>query len=178
MSLRTAAEPMAFGSWEFWRGAILAVIFFLLLAPWVLIAEGAIETRVIGGATETVWSDIPAMLLYVPLFATPWALGALFLVGAPVAFVLGRALRREVRRGLHLIAFGALGAVVGAATTILWQLWSRMPAPGVTIVYQVVRPWWEETDWAMVAGMAAATATAVMAGWWVTVRGALRADAQ
>ena len=176
MSVRSAEEPMAFDSGEFWRGAILALIFFLLLAPWALIAQGAIETIAHGGAPDSPWSSIPILLFYVPAFAAPWALGALFVVGAPMAFALGRALRREARRGPHLIAFGALGAVVGAATTILWQLWSRMPAPGVTIVYQVARPWWAEADWAMVAGMSAATATAVLAGWLVTVRRALRAD--
>lgn len=106
----------------------------------------------------------------------PMAFGALFFVGAPMAFALGTALRRQARHGPHLAAFGALGAIVGAVTMVVAQLWGRMSAPGVTIVYQIARQWWAEVDWVVVAGMSAATATAVMADWMITVRRALRAD--
>lgn len=146
-SPRTDAEPMRFTRWEFARGAIAAWGWFLVLHQLLLLFP------LVGYG---VWG----------LYATvPWSLGAL-LLGSPVAFALGWAMRRQTRVSWHLSAFAALGLVIGAAATTL-ALW--LPAWGL--------PDAGFREMTLPAVLVAASASpAVALGWWFTARRALAAD--
>jgi len=174
-SPRTVELPMAFTAWEFIRGALIAWVVFNLSAPLVILAWGLLQTAIRGGGVQA-WASMPIVVVYTPMFAAPWSLGALLLIGAPMAFLLGTALRRISYRAIHLAAFGGLGLAVGAMTMIVWQWWWQIPQPGATITYLVVPGPWDRIDWAMVALMAGVTATAVAFAWRLTSTWALRAD--
>lgn len=72
----------------------------------------------------------------------PWSLGALVL-GSPVAHLLGVALRRVRRIAAHAVAFTALGAAIGMATTALavvapWTGLAMPPTEGYALPCLVV----------------------------------------
>lgn len=142
-SPRTDTEPMAFTGWEFFRGAVTAW--------WVFLPTLAVLH---------IW--LGAWALIVVLNALTWSFGAL-VAGAPLAWMLGRMLRRVPRVGIHLLAFAVLGAIVGVATT--WVAIATMSGPRTTGV-------------AVLAALHVIAATvAVGIGWWSTARRALREDA-
>jgi len=169
--LRTTEHPMAFTAWEFIRGALLAWLFFVLLAP-LAVTIGMTNPASI---TAT-FAYLPMILIIAPLYAVPWSAGALLALGVPLALVLGLLLRGVASVRLHLICFAALGAFVGGVTTVV-QLWSRtIPQPGVT--YYGDQP----SVWDLLPGsvpllvsMQLITAIGVTLGWWITARRALRA---
>lgn len=143
-SPRTAAEPFAFTRTEFWNGALSAWLWFLLLASvaWMILLGP--------------YAGVAA------LYVVPWSMGATLVFATPAHF-LGRALRRDVRTPVHLAAFAALGAVVGAATTVLLF---------------AVDPSLQQAMGATVIAVNLATSTiAVPVGWWRAARRALRSDA-
>jgi hypothetical protein len=96
-----------------------------------------------------------ALAFLVPLFGLPYTLAAT-LVGSPAALVLGRRLRRQRRDPIHLLAFGVYGALWGVVVQLV--LFHGGPRLGLTVP------------------LTAATAGAVLVGWWATSRLALRAD--
>lgn len=150
-SPRTTELPMAFTRWEFWRGAYAAYaayLVWLLLSPllWGVSAGGigfvvvmAMYSLVIGGAVAFV-----AML-----------------AASPLAWLLGRSLRRVRPISAHLAAFAALGALVG---WVALEAWAWGSSGGHAPLDQALLPY----------GVPAAVA--VPLGWWFTARRALRAD--
>ncbi len=136
-SPRTDAEPMAFTRAEFWSGAVSAWMWFVPLAmlPWVVM---------LGPYS-------PVALLYI----VPWSLGAVVVFFVP-AFVLGQALRRQPRVPVHLVAFAALGLLIGASTT--------------AVVFAVDGHLGETAGSTVLAVNLAASAIAVPTGWWRSAR--------
>lgn len=152
----------------------MAWFVFNLLAPFAVFAVNAVDASIRGLGVDLTFA--PAILIYTSVFAAPWSFGALLLVGAPMAFMLGTGMRRRRYSVAHLGAFTGLGAFVGAAGIVTWQWWIRWPAPGVTIRSLAVRSPWEELDWALTLALALMTAVAVPLGWRFTMRRALLAD--
>lgn len=169
-SPRTAALPMAFTGQEFARGALAAWGWFLALFAPVACLHYAVY--VVSGPTSywsvssTGFAMIPVVLLAGYCYVVPWSLAGL-LVGMPLAYGIGLALRRVGNRIIHLAVFGALGALVGAAATTAGALWNYSAAGTLP----------PEAVWA-VAIYAALTAVSVALGWSFTVSRALRADAR
>lgn len=146
-SPRTDAAPMAFTAGEFVRGALYAWGLFL-------------------GLSTLAFVPLFLSMFWLPLYVTlPWSLGAL-LIGAPIAYVLGRMLLRVHSLVVHVVAFTTFGAAVGVATTALAMAaeWTGLSQPSFT-GYAVP----------MIVVCAAATA-AVPLGWWLTASRALRRD--
>ncbi|UOQ90740.1 hypothetical protein MUN74_07510 [Agromyces endophyticus] len=150
---------MAFTFGEFARGAMWAWWTF----QWVyLLANLAVDVVVAFFAHGSSMS----LGLFWSVFAFLWSVGALLLLGGPLAWLLGRSLRRVPRSFWHLIAFGALGLVVGAVTTLVatqwfgfWPVWSSLSAMSTAIA-------------------AVSTAIAVAFGWRRTAKRALAGDAR
>jgi hypothetical protein len=96
---------MRFTRAEFFRGAIAAWVWFLVLHQLALL--------------------LPlAFMGWIGLWATvPWSLGAL-VVGAPIAYGLGMLMRRQSQIIRHVAAFSAFGLGIGAVTTFL-AVWSQ-----------------------------------------------------
>lgn len=141
-SPRTASEPMAFTTSEFVRGALSAWWMFLVVLTAVHIWLGPI-------AFIVAW------------YAAPWSIGAL-VAGAPLAWALGRMLRRDPDVRVHFAAFLALGLVVGGTTT--WLAIAAGVGGGATGL-------------AFYAALhVVAAAIAVPLGWWRVARTALRSD--
>ncbi|QEW03864.1 hypothetical protein [Microbacterium lushaniae] len=103
---------MRFTGAEFFRGAIAAWVWFLVLHQLALLLPLAF-TGWIG-----LWVTVP------------WSLGAL-VVGAPVAYAIGMLMRRQSRIIWHLVAFSAFGLGVGAVTTCL-AVWLQPQWLGAT----------------------------------------------
>lgn len=154
-SPRTAAEPMAFTWREFRRGALTAWGVFNVLAPVVIAALTVVIESPTGSAGAAVY-----VLVFAPLLLVPISFAALVVLGAPLAYALGRGLRRTASEGAHLAAFVALGAVVGATAG--------------AIVLTAFRLEW--SPWAILL-CAAVTAFPVAFGWWHARRRALQDDA-
>jgi hypothetical protein len=100
LSVRTAAEPMAFTAGEFWRGALSAWLWFLGLStlgflPWLFMA-----------------------LHIVLLYTVPWSIAGM-LIGLAPAFGLGRALRRVASVPVHIVVFTVFGAALGVGMTTI-----------------------------------------------------------
>lgn len=146
-SPRTTAEPMAFTRAEFVRGAIAAWVLFLLLHQFVLLF------RV---------SYFGFLALY---WTFPWSV-AMLLLGSPVAYALGRALRRQARVVWHFLAFTVLGLVVGAAGT----------AGAIWIPVWNVDAQRLGDDGSLAVLVAVSAAPAVALGWWFTAGRALALD--
>lgn len=145
-SPRTDAEPLAFTKAEFLRGVLSAWLWFLglsglaqafLLGPWVLLA------LVVTG---------------------PWSVVGV-LIGAPLAYGLGHALRRVTAVPVHITLFAALGLLVGTATT----------AAAIAVAWGIPDSGFGDLRPFVVANVAAAGA-AVGIGWTRTAFRALRDD--
>lgn len=124
---------------EFVRGAIAAWVWFLVLHQIALIPLGGYGL----------------LALYVTL---PWSIGAL-LLASPVAYVLALGLRTQPRARWHLVAFAALGLVVGTIATAMALLLSAWGIPSDGSV-----PTWCGAVVALSAG------PAVALGWWHSAR--------
>jgi hypothetical protein len=167
--VRTSELPMAFTFAEFARGAVRAWVAFQLVFPLSYPAIILVEALTApaadpGQAVSDTWAQALAWgllgIVMTFVFALPWSLGALVLVGAPAAWLLGIALQRVRSFPVHLALFAILGLVVGAVTA--WLASSTM-STGAGIPY--------------VAIGALVTAASVAYGWWRTASRALRDDA-
>ena len=116
---RTDAEPMAFTGPEFFRGAVSAWI-------WAMVLPVLVWTVCTGGA------GVASALFVIP------AATAATVLCAGLAWTLGRTLRRVRRIGIHVVLFALLGAVVGAATTVAYCLSSSGELVGFSPVLYVV----------------------------------------
>ncbi|GAB3609206.1 hypothetical protein GCM10027414_13310 [Humibacter ginsengiterrae] len=148
-SPRTAEQPLAFTANEFTAGVFWAVLWFQPMAAAITLVIGLI----VNPATAFV------MMLIGGLVGLPLSIAAA-LVGAPLAFCIGRALSGERRDRVHLAVFSAYGIAVGLFTmdVVGLVLWGNPVAAVVLLPY------------------ALAVGVAVPLGWWKTSRSALAAD--
>jgi len=164
-SPRTLERPMGFTAGEFVRGAIISWVGFNLAAP-VTLANYALITGLFAGGPMALGSFVQGVvpvLFLSPIVLVPWSGGALVAAGAPLALVIGLALRRSPSPAVHLTSFTVLGAVVGVATTCVYAL--SFHTQGLQNLVLIVL-------------MGATTAGAVGFGWWRTSSLALRDDAE
>lgn len=162
--VRTPELPMAFSFEEFARGAWWAWLGFHILFSAVYTSMGVAAAFAAPDPFSAFGASlayVPAMLLASLLFALPWSVGALVLLGGPAAWVLGRALRRVRGRRWHLIAFTVLGLGVGLAVS--------------SIATATMQPGWGLSPFVVIGSPA--TAVAVAYGWWRTASRALSDDA-
>jgi len=143
---RSWREPMAFGLGEFCRGALRAWAWYLLSVAVVAAAYGSIN-----------------LVVMALMWATPISFVAT-LVWAPVAYAVGRVLRRVRRTSTHVIAFTAVGAVSGAVTMCLFLLAFNDLSSA------------DPSGLAFFAPFALTPSVVVPLAWWRTMRLALRAD--
>ncbi|MCD2443597.1 hypothetical protein LQ757_15060 [Agromyces sp. SYSU K20354] len=167
MRVRTPELPMAFTFGEFARGAGIAWLVFQLVFPLsypLIIVVAALMSSDPATAISSAWAQALMWgilgILWSFVFALPWSLGALVLLGGPAAWVLGLTLRRVRSIGVHLVLFAILGLGVGGLTA--WLASSTM-STGAGIPYAVIG--------------AVVTAVSVAYGWHRTARRALKDDA-
>jgi hypothetical protein len=107
---------------------------------------------------DSLFTYFPLAMGYAGLVAA--AVGAT--IGGPLAYLLGRALRRRTRKTLHRCAFAALGLTLGAAGSLLFVL--PFTSDGSTIPFELI------LQASVTAGIC------VWAGWEFTSSRALRHD--
>lgn len=169
-SPRTADEPMAFTKAEFWHGVGCAWAGFLALLLAIEIVASIVSDLSYSAQEGTQFlsslSFLPTVLI-VSLVVGGAVSGLSLLIGAPLAYRLAIALRRESRVFIHLIAFalfgGLFGFVIGSAVYALVFMSSSTAVQPLAVF--------------SVGGIAAAaTSTAVAIAWAVAARRALRAE--
>ncbi|MBN7793216.1 hypothetical protein [Microbacterium esteraromaticum] len=134
---------MNFSRAEFLRGALAAWLWFLILHQVFLL----FPTAGYG---------------YIALqFSVPWSFGAL-LVGSPIAFMIGRALRTDPRKWVHVTAFASFGLLLGVLTTTI-ALWLALDGD--------FAEWW-----VFFSLVAISASPAVALGWWYAASRALKSD--
>lgn len=107
MLRQAGSAPMDFSTEEFIRGALAAWLWFL------------------GISTLALAPMLQLMVAIVPLYSVPWSLGALVL-GAPIAYVIAKGLRKVSSVAVHLVVFAVFGAGIGFAT--MWAAsWAAEP---------------------------------------------------
>lgn len=144
-SPRTPEEPMAFTRAEFGRGAWAAWFWYLA----TLIPTSLLSAPLMGW--DSVFVGLSALIFVVPV-----SLVALALL-APAALGIGHALRRIADVRVHVAAFTALGAVVGAIAMFPFALLFGFLTPYV--------------GWFITLALPAVFC--VPLGWWHTARRAL-----
>ncbi|UOQ90741.1 hypothetical protein MUN74_07515 [Agromyces endophyticus] len=165
MRVRTPELPMAFTWGEFARGAGFAWLAFQLVFPLSYPVMSIVVALSSPDPFESVKSAVGWALLVVMmsfLYALPWSIGALLLIGGPAAWGLGLGLRRVASLRVHLVAFALLGAVVGAV--VAWIAGTIMSMGASATVFAI--------DAAVVTG------ASVAYGWRRTARRALADDAR
>lgn len=159
-SPRTLEEPMAFTGREFLRGAIFAVLSFALLFPIATLLPSASETM--SGGAPPQWKELFIYLLLTTGYSGLVASIFCALVGAPLAFLLGRRLRHQANTWLHRLAFmvlGLLSGALGAYVVALPFMSALNTLPGMFIPQTAI-----------------ITAVTVCAGWEYARSRALRED--
>ncbi|WP_323987549.1 hypothetical protein [Microbacterium plantarum] len=147
-SPRTDAEPLAFTRAEFLAGIARAWGATTLL----LIVAWAVLT----GGFSLVVGTVMILVVSVPAVV----------IGSPGAYALGRLLRRSPRVGAHLIAFTAYGALVGFATTAV-----ALPL----LIGDSGDGWIESIAFLVNVPL---SALGLAGAWFITMRRALRLDAE
>lgn len=165
-SPRSAENPMAFTPGELWRGAGFAwCAFMILLAGGFLIAMVVDMVRESTGP-EAQFIDVELMLtmnvfLFMMVLLVGGAIGIVVAaVGALVTHFLGRALRRIRPVPIHLLVYGALGAIIGGLA-----VWIMRFDEGA---------FWTVPPYTWIIALSATLA--VPLGWWISARLALRPD--
>ncbi|MGN6206902.1 hypothetical protein [Humibacter sp.] len=123
-SPRRADLPKAFTLGEFVRGALTA---FLVFQPMGMIIAFVMAARIpfnlpITPPASAIWSSSLDDGLYGVLFGGIYGLPTSFsalIVGSPVAYLLGTALRRIRADWIHLAAFATYGMFVGISAFIV-----------------------------------------------------------
>ena len=180
-SPRIDAEPMAFTGYEFTRGLIIAIVAFVVVVPGGLFLLATLEVLV-NRRPDATWGGVGGRFAVAgfafAIAIVVSALGALgaSLIGAPIAWRIGRALRRERRRRIHLAWHALNGLLVGAVAATVAHLIVfapnvlayRGPAGFVPLILNKL---------SLIGILAAIAALCVVLGWWCTMRRALRDDA-
>ena len=152
---------MAFTGPEFLRGAIFTVLSFTVGFPLSTLIPG-MTVMWQGGSSSQDGSLVLYLLLftgYSGLVATAFCA----LIGAPIAFLIGRLLRQQPNRWLHRFCFLLLGLVSGAA--------------GPYLVFLPFSPGISDLPGTLIPLTAVLTALAVWAGWEFACARAIRGDA-
>lgn len=161
-SPRTAEEPLAFTPLELTKGAMWTWLAFLVILELGLtVCAITIQVGMPSGAFLATGYMMVLVLGYATLYVG--GIGLLVTVAlTPVAWMLGRMLRRQRSVPLHLLAYTALGAVAAevAASCLTGRVWD------VTNALQDP----------MVAVCFIAAVISVPLGWWLTARVALKDD--
>jgi len=159
-SPRTTKSPLAFRFGEFAAGSFRAWGWFLLFSLPALafapLAAAAFGGDTVGWQQALAWAPLYIMVGF-PLVLLPSSIGAL-VVWSPFAYLLGFLLRRVGDTRVHLAAFIAFGAGVGAATAAIASVVLDFPA-------------------SQMFGFVIAAGAAVPLGWRRTARLALANDA-
>lgn len=114
----TERGPMDFTRHEFWRGVWASWCIFLLSMTVALITVGLVES---GPPFGPPGSSIAVLLIYgVPIGGVISLV--VMLLGAPLAWGLGRLLAKTESVAVHLLVYAALGVVVGASVIVIPQL--------------------------------------------------------
>ena len=160
---------MSFTPGEFVRGVALAPAFTLALVPISAAVFMPLATKAAPQipTLEQIGLLLGSGLLYA-LFAVPWAIAATIGSGAPLAYLLGCALRHRPSIREHLLAFAALGGAVGLATVIVVGMSIAPQAADSPIEYAMGLSIWFVPP--SIVGVALA--------WWLTATLALRTDAR
>ena len=155
MTPRTPELPMAFTWWEFIRGCLLTYGFFLLYSA---------------GA----WIWTLAGVLVAPIMVAPYGFASLILCGAPLAYLTGMLLRRELRTCVHLFWHGLVGLVAGGFGVFV-ALCIYDPS---RLIGTPHLPDWGLLNggWIVALIEALCTIGAAMTGWRITSRRALASD--
>lgn len=164
VSPRTAEEPMAFTRAELGRGAFLAWCTFmiLLLGFFVVVAIAAATGRLLSGDPFNVLSELyisMAVIAYAGLVGGSVGFVAM-LAGTPLAWLIGRALRRVRHIGIHLLSFTAFGALAGLGVAGIFSVVNLGALHLAPVLWL----------------LPIMTAIAVPTGWWLTVRRARREE--
>ena len=159
---RTPDEPMAFTPAELWRGARNAWCIFMMLMLGGLVLMIVVSMPFSGGAALSALILVAFAVGYAGVIGGGIGL-IVMLAGAPLAGMLGRALRREPRVRAHLMAYGALGLLLGGLTVCGALMIGAVPANAFA-----ANP--------LVLIIACSAAVSVPLGWWSSARRALRED--
>jgi len=147
---------MAFTPREFALGAFLAWVIYLAFT-----------------AGLWIWAGVLALLAV--LFAIPASLTSLLLVGAPLSYALGHALRAVRRRRIHVLAHSGAAVVAALAGIVihlsLFDGFVNLTAPHLPDLASLGSVW----IFALLQG--AVTIPAVLLGWELTMQRALSRDA-
>lgn len=147
---RTAEHPRAFTTFEFITGVFWALLWFQPMGAAITLVMSSISVP---------HDMVGAYLVGGAFVGFPVSIAAA-LVGAPLACVIGRALSRDPRDRLHLMAFSAYGIAVGLfVADVAGLLLGGTPYAALLLL-----------PYACAAGVA------VPLGWWKTSRAALAAD--
>lgn len=161
-SPRTADEPMAFNLLDLIKGALWAwLVFLVVLGLGLTVFAIVTEVRAPSGAFFATAYAIVLMLGYSALYAGGIGL-VVTVVLTPVAWMLGRVLRRQRSIRLHLLAYTALGGAIAALaagylTVIGWNVAIALQHPVVVTCF-------------------VAAVVSVPIGWWLSARVALKDD--
>lgn len=156
----TAAEPMAFSGVEVVKGAIWTWLSFMVVLEMGMAIYMIVQTSEATSETFLAGAYFAVLVLgYVAIYGGLVSLLATIVL-TPVAWVIGRMLRRQRSLGLHLLVYTALGCTVAALVIAVisgfgGDIPSALKDPVVAIVL-------------------IATVTCVPTGWWLAARGALR----
>jgi hypothetical protein len=150
---RTDELPMAFTTWEFARGALIAYGLFL-------------------GFTAVVWIWTLIGVIVALYYVAPFGFASLILVGAPLAYLTGMLLRRETRTAVHLFWHGLVGLVAGGAG-VVFALCIIGPGSSFTAPHVPDLSLFDGV-WGIALVEALLTVGAAMAGWRITSKRALR----
>lgn len=149
---RLAEAPMDFTGDDLARGAFAAWLVFMIILLSVLTVLSAITTANIAftlvglGYAAGIGGPVAALVA---------------LAASPLAWLVGRLLKHEPTIIVHVVAYSALGAGIGAGVLLLGVAWSS------STVLDVFSSGWA---WAVMA----ATAASVAAGWAWALRHARR----
>lgn len=148
---------MAFTGKEFARGAFAAWVVFMVLLFSTLVVAGVLESGEPWGPPLSV---ITLYLIYgIPIGALVSAV--VTFVMSPVAWAIGRGLRRQPRLPAHVAAYLLLGSAIGVLLVFGSAVVSRGDVGSLVTNWF---PWFAAT----------ACAVSVAAGWGWTVRRAVR----
>lgn len=153
---------MSFTGPEFLRGAIFTVLSFTLGFPLSTLIPGVAE--VLRGGSPAPAKTLALYLLLSTGYTGLVATASCAVIGAPLAFLVGRLLRRQPNRWLHRVCFSLLGVVIGAAES--------------TVVLLPLSSEFNELPGTLIPSTAALTALTVWAGWEFACARAIRGDAR